>query len=333
MRMLAATTSPVTLTLSGAAGQIGYALLFRVVTGEMFGPTTPVRLRLLEVEGALGAAHGVALELQDAASSLLEDVEITADPARAFDGANVALLVGARPRAAGMERSDLLAANAGIFGPQGRAINDHAADDVHVLVVGNPANTNAMIAKAHAPDVPADRFAALTRLDHNRAVAQVARRAGVSSEQVRQVAIWGNHSRTQYPDLRHATIAGRPAVDVLDRAWVEGELIDVVAQRGAAIIAARGGSSVASTATAIIDHVRLGREGVPAGDWTSAALVSPGAYGVPEGIVCSFPVVAHEQSWRIVDGLEIDAFSRARIDASVAELLDERDAVRALGLL
>ena len=331
--MTEARTAPVTLTLSGAAGQIGYSLLFRVASGEMFGPGTPVRLRLLEVEGALGAAHGVALELQDAASPHLVDVEITADPARAFDGANVALLVGARPRSAGMERSDLLAANGGIFGPQGRAINDHAADDVRVLVVGNPANTNALIARSHAPDVPAERFTALTRLDHNRAVAQVARRAGVSPGQVRRVAIWGNHSRTQYPDLRHAEIAGSPALEVLDRAWVEGELIDVVAQRGAAIIAARGGSSVASTATAIIDQVRLRREGVPEGDWTSTALVSRGEYGVPEGLVCSFPVVAHEQTWEVVEGLEIDAFSRARIDASVAELGEERDAVRALGLI
>ena len=329
----APTPTPITLTLSGAAGQIGYSLLFRVASGEMFGAGTPVRLRLLEVEGALGAAHGVALELQDAASPYLHDVEITSDPARAFDGANVALLVGARPRSAGMERSDLLSANGGIFGPQGRALNEHAASDIRVLVVGNPANTNALIAASHAPDIPSDRFTALTRLDHNRAVAQIAQRAGVSPGKVTRVSIWGNHSRTQYPDVRHALIEGRPALEVLDRAWAEGELIDVVAQRGAAIIAARGGSSVASTATAIIDQVRLRREGVPEGDWTSTGIVSQGAYGVPEGIVCSFPVRAHDQSWSVVDGLEIDAFSRARIDASVAELLEEREAVRALGLI
>lgn len=326
-------TSPVTLTLSGAAGQIGYALLFRVASGEMFGPDTPVRLRMLEVEGALGAADGVALELQDAASPLLADVEVTADPVRAFDGVDVALLVGARPRTAGMERADLLRANGAIFGPQGRALNEHAADGVRVLVVGNPANTNALITRQHAPDVPADRFTALTRLDHNRAVAQVALRAGVRTDEVRRVAIWGNHSRTQYPDLRHAVVAGRSALEVLPADWVEGEFIETVAQRGAAIIAARGGSSVASTATAIIDQVRLRREGVPAGDWTSTGLVSDGSYGVPAGLVSSFPVTARDQAWEIVPGLEIDAFSSARIGASVAELEQERDAVRALGLI
>jgi malate dehydrogenase len=324
---------PLTLTVTGAAGQIGYALLFRVASGEMFGPDTPVRVRMLEHPAALGAAEGVALELQDAASRVLADVEVTADPRVGFDGADVAVLVGARPRTAGMERSDLLAANGGIFGPQGAALNEVAGSGVQILVVGNPANTNALIAAAHAPDIPAERFAALTRLDHNRAVAQLAARTGAAVPDIERVAIWGNHSPTQYPDLRHARVAGRPALEVVDRAWAEGAFVDTVARRGAAIIAARGASSVASTVTAIVQHEQLRRGGVPDGDWTSAALVSDGAYGVPEGLVCSFPVVASGGTWRVVRDLDVDAFSRARIDASVAELEAERDAVRALGLI
>jgi malate dehydrogenase len=324
----------VTLTLSGAAGQIGYSLLFRVASGELLGPDTPVRVRMLERPDALQAAHGVALELQDVASPLLVDVDVTADPRAAFDGADIAILVGAQPRTAGMERADLLQANAGIFRAQGAAINAGAADGIRVLVIGNPANTNAMITAAHAPDVPRDRFTALTRLDHNRALAQLALRAGVNPGEITRVTVWGNHSRTQYPDLRHARIAGRPALEVVDRAWAEGAFIDTVAQRGAAIIASRGGSSVASTVSAIIDHGHLRRGGTPAGDWTSAGRVSDGSYGVPEGLVCSFPVTAADDGvWRIVPGLEIDAFSRARIDASVAELAEERDAVRHLGLI
>lgn len=327
------TPPPVTLALSGAAGQIGYALLFRVASGEMFGPDTPVRVRMLEHPDALAAGAGVALELQDVASPLLVDVEVTADPRVAFDGADVAVLVGARPRTAGMERADLLSANAGIFGPQGAALNDVAGAGIQVLVVGNPANTNAMIAAAHAPDVPRERFTALTRLDHNRAVAQLALRAGVSPADVTRVAVWGNHSPSQYPDLRHARVAGRPALEVVDRAWAEGPFIDTVAQRGRAIIAARGASSVASTATAVIQHSHLRRHGVPDGDWTSAGLVSDGSYGVPEGLVCSFPVTSAGGVWQVVQGLELDAFSRARVDASVAELVAERDAARALGHL
>jgi malate dehydrogenase len=330
---LSMTKPHVTLALSGAAGQIGYALLFRVASGELFGPDTPVRVRMLEHPRALAAADGVALELQDAASPLLAGVEVTADPRVAFDGADVAILVGARPRTAGMERADLLEANAGIFGPQGAALNDVAGSDIRVLVVGNPANTNTLIAAAHAPDVPRDRFTALTRLDHNRAVAQVALRAGCGVADVTRVTVWGNHSPTQYPDLRHAVVAGRPALDVVDRAWAEGEFIETVAQRGRAIIAARGASSVASTASAIIQHSTLRRHGVPEGDWSSAGLVSDGSYGVPEGLVCSFPVTAVDGAWQVVQGLEIDAFSRARIDASVAELVAERDAARALGHL
>ncbi|MBW0254873.1 malate dehydrogenase [Cellulomonas sp. PS-H5] len=323
----------VTLTLSGAAGQIGYSLMFRVASGELLGPDTPVRVRMLERPEALHAAHGVALELQDVASPLLVDVDVTADPRAAFDGADIAVLVGAQPRTAGMERADLLEANAGIFRAQGAAINDVAADGIRVLVIGNPANTNAMIAAAHAPDVPRDRFTALTRLDHNRALAQLALRTGVNPRDITRVTVWGNHSRTQYPDLRHALVAGRPALEVVDREWAEGAFIDTVAQRGAAIIAARGGSSVASTVSAIIDHGHLRRGGTPAGDWTSAGRVSDGSYGVPEGLVCSFPVTAADGVWRIVPDLEIDAFSRARIDASVAELAEERDAVRHLGLI
>lgn len=328
------TMSPsVTLTLSGAAGQIGYSLLFRVASGELLGPHTPVHLRMLEHPRAVAAAQGVALELQDAASPLLLDVEVTAEPRVAFDGANLAILVGARPRTAGMERRDLLEANAGIFGPQGAAINECAASDIRVLVIGNPANTNALIAAAHAPDVPRERFTALTRLDHARALAQLALRTGLSVSDISRVTIWGNHSRTQYPDLRHAVIGGRPALEVVDREWAEGPFIEKVAARGSEIIAARGGSSVASTASAIIDHGHLRRRGVREGDWTSAARVSDGSYGVPEGLVCSFPVRSVDGEWEIVQGLEIDEFSRAMIDASVEELIEEREAVKALGYL
>ncbi len=325
---------PATLTLSGAAGQIGYSLLFRVAAGEMFGPSTPVRLRMLEAPGGVRAAAGVAMELQDAASPLVAGIEVTADPRVAFEGANHAVLVGARPRTAGMERADLLESNGAIFGPQGAAINDVAADDVRVLVIGNPANTNAMIVAAHAPDLPRDRFAALTRLDHNRAVAQLAARTSVNVREIKRVAIWGNHSRTQYPDVRHATVAGRPALEMVGNEWADGVFIETVAQRGAAIIEARGGSSVASTATAIIDHVRDRRFGLAdPQDWTSAALISDGSYGVPEGLVCSFPVRPTDGRWEIVAGLPVDEFSRARIDASVAELQEERQAVASLGLI
>ena len=327
------TRSTVTLTLSGAAGQIGYSLLFRVASGEMFGPNTPVRIRMLEQPRAVAAAAGVALELQDAASPLLLDVDVTADPRIGFDGANIAILVGARPRTAGMERSDLLEANAGIFGPQGRAINDVGAEDIRVLVIGNPANTNTLIAATSAPDVPAERFTALTRLDHARALAQLAIRTGLNVSDIQRITVWGNHSRTQYPDLRHALIAGQPALDIVGREWAESTFIEKVASRGGEIIKARGGSSVASTVTAIIDHGHLRRHGVPDGDWTSAGRLSDGSYGVPEGLVSSFPVRSVDGRWEIVQGLEIDEFSRRRIDASVAELLEEREAVRALGLL
>ncbi|PZR54959.1 malate dehydrogenase [Xylanimonas oleitrophica] len=328
------TTSPVTVTVTGAAGQIGYALLFRIGAGQLLGPDTPVRLRLLEIPQAVQAAEGVAMELDDCAFPLLDGVDVSDDPRTAFDGANVALLVGARPRGKGMERADLLEANGGIFGPQGRAINDVAADDVRVLVVGNPANTNALIAASSAPDVPRSRFTAMTRLDHNRALSQVARRAGVPVAQVRRLSIWGNHSASQYPDLFHAQVGDRPGSDLAaDRGWLTDDFIPTVAKRGAAIIEARGASSQASAANAAIDHVRDWYAGTPEGDWTSAGIWSTGEYGVPEGLISSFPVTSDGRDWSVVEGLEIDPFSRERIDASVAELLEEREAVRALGLV
>lgn len=332
--MTSTRTAPVTVTVTGAAGQIGYALLFRIASGAMLGPDTPVRLRLLEIPQALKAAEGTAMELADCAFPLLEGVDILSDATAAFDGVNVALLVGARPRGPGMERGDLLEANGGIFGPQGRAINAGAAQDVRVLVVGNPANTNALIAQANAPDVPPERFTAMTRLDHNRALSQVAERTGWSVRDIARVTIWGNHSATQYPDLNHATIAGRPALEVIaDDAWVTGTFVPTVAKRGAAIIEARGASSAASAANAAIDHVHSWALGTPGDDWTSAAIVSDGSYGVPEGLISSFPVRSVDGRWEIVEGLSIDAYSRGKIDASVAELLEERDAVRALGLV
>lgn len=325
-------TSPVTVTVTGAAGQIGYALLFRIASGAMLGPDTRVRLRLLEIPAAVRAAEGTALELSDCAFGLLDSVDVTDSPAAAFDGAGVALLVGARPRGAGMERAALLEANAGIFGPQGRAINDHAADGVRVLVVGNPANTNALIAAANAPDVPRERFTAMTRLDHNRAVAQLAAKLGCHVTDVDGVTIWGNHSASQYPDLTHATAGGQPVPSLVEQEWIESEFIPRVARRGAEIIDVRGASSAASAASAAIDHVRDWVDGTPE-RWTSSGVVSDGSYGVPEGLVSSFPVRSVDGGWEIVEGLAVPEFSRRRIDASVAELQAERDAARALGLV
>ncbi len=325
--------APVKVTVTGAAGQIGYALLFRIASGAMLGPDTPVRLSLLEITPALRAAEGTAMELDDCAFPLLAGIDITDDARTAFDGTSVALLVGARPRTAGMERGDLLEANGGIFKPQGAAINAAAADDIKVLVVGNPANTNALIARTHAPDVPADRFTAMTRLDHNRAVAQAAGKLGVTVADITRMTIWGNHSATQYPDLFHAQANGRPIAGQVERDWLENTFIPTVAKRGAAIIEARGASSAASAANAAIDHVHSWVLGTPADDWTSAGIVSDGSYGVPEGLISSFPVTSSGGDWSVVQGLEIDDFSRARIDASVAELTEERDAIAALGLL
>lgn len=325
--------TPVTVTVTGAAGQIGYALLFRIASGAMLGADTPVRLKLLEITPALKAAEGTAMELDDCAFPLLTGIDITDSATEAFDGANVALLVGARPRKAGMERGDLLEANGGIFKPQGEAINAGAADDIKVLVVGNPANTNALIAAHYAPDVPKSRFTAMTRLDQNRAMSQVAAKLGVSVSEVKKMTIWGNHSATQYPDLFHAEVGGKPVADQVERDWLESTFIPTVAKRGAAVIEARGASSAASAANAAIDHVRTWTHGTAAGDWVSAGVVSDGSYGVPEGLVSSFPVTSDGTDWSIVQGLDLDDFSRAKIDASVAELVSERDAVRELGLL
>ena len=328
------TRTPVNVTVTGAAGQIGYALLFRIASGHLLGADVPVRLRLLEITPALKAAEGTAMELDDAAFPLLTGIDITDDPNTAFDGANVALLVGARPRTKGMERGDLLEANGGIFKPQGKAINDHAADDIKVLVVGNPANTNALIACSSAPDVPAERFTAMTRLDHNRAIAQLAKRTGAAVADIRRVTIWGNHSATQYPDIFHAEVAGKNAAEVVnDEKWLAESFIPTVAKRGAAIIEARGASSAASAASAALNHVHTWVNGTADNDWTSMGVVSDGSYGVPAGLISSFPVTTKDGSYEIVQGLDINEFSRPRIDASVKELQDEREAVRALGLI
>ncbi|MDI2126768.1 malate dehydrogenase [Yinghuangia seranimata] len=328
------TRTPVNVTVTGAAGQIGYALLFRIASGHLLGPDVPVKLRLLEIPQAVKAAEGTAMELDDCAFPLLAGIDIFDNPAQGFEGANVALLVGARPRTAGMERGDLLSANGGIFKPQGEAINAHAADDIKVLVVGNPANTNALIAQQHAPDVPAERFTAMTRLDHNRAVSQLARKTGAAVTDIAKLTIWGNHSATQYPDVFHAEIAGKNAAEVVnDEAWLADTFIPTVAKRGAAIIEARGASSAASAANAAIDHVYTWVNGTKPGDWASMGVVSDGSYGVPEGLISSFPVVCKDGAWEIVQGLEINEFSRPRIEASVRELAEERDAVRELGLI
>ncbi len=320
------------VTVTGAAGQIGYALLFRIASGQLLGPDTKVELRLLEIPQAVKAAEGTALELVDCAFPLLSKIDISDDPKEAFDGANVALLVGARPRTKGMERADLLEANGAIFRPQGQAINDHAADDVKVLVVGNPANTNALIAASNAPDVPSERFTAMTRLDENRAVAQLANKLGVGVERIQDLVVWGNHSPTMYPDLFNAKVDGKRAWDVVDdEAWVTDEYIPRVGKRGAEIIEARGASSAASAANAAIDHVRdwvLGADGL-----RSMSVPSDGSYGVDEGLVSSFPVRVSGGEYEIAQGLEIPDFSRERIDRTVAELREEREAVRKLGLV
>jgi malate dehydrogenase len=323
--------SPVKVTVTGAAGQIGYALLPRIASGQLLGPDTTVELRLLEIPDAMQAVEGVIMELEDSAFPLLESVEASDDPNVAFDGASIALLVGARPRTKGMERSDLLEANGGIFKPQGQAINDHAADDVKVLVVGNPANTNCLIAMSNAPDVPQGRFTSMMRLDHNRAKAQLAKKVGAHSRDVRRMTVWGNHSTTQYPDISHALVGDRPAAElVTERAWVEQEFIPTVAKRGAAIIEARGASSAKSAASAAIDHVHDWVLGTPEGDWVSMGIPSDGSYDIDEGLLCGFPCTCSGGDWKIVDGLEIDDFSRERIDASVDELRSERDAVKDL---
>ena len=328
------TASPVRVAVTGAAGQIGYSLLFRIASGALLGPDQPVILQLLEITPALGALEGVVMELDDCAFPLLTDVVTSDDANVAFGDANVALLVGARPRTKGMERKDLLEANGAIFTVQGKALSDNAAKDVRVLVVGNPANTNCLIAMHNAPDIPAERFTAMMRLDQNRAKAQLAAKAGVPVSEVTNMTIWGNHSATQYPDVFRAKIGGKPANEVIgDDAWVENEFIPTVQKRGAAIIEARGASSAASAASAAIDHVHDWVLGSDPGDWLSMGIPSDGSYGVPEGLISSFPVTTAGSTYRVVPDLEIDAFSRGRIDASVAELGEERDAVRELGLI
>jgi len=327
-------TSPVRVAVTGAAGQIGYSLVFRVASGQLFGPDQPVVLQLLEIPPAMGALEGVAMELDDCAFGLLSGIELTDRPEVAFDGVGVALLVGSRPRTKGMERKDLLEANGAIFTGQGRALNDRAADDLRVLVVGNPANTNCLIAMANAPDVPAERFSAMTRLDHNRALTQVAARAGVSVNDVSRMTIWGNHSATQYPDLFRCRVGARSAAEVIgDQTWLEDTFIPSVQQRGAAIIEARGASSAASAANAAIDHISDWLSGTPEDNWVSMAVRSDGRYGVDQGLISSFPVTCNDGDWSIVPDLEIDEFSRARIDVSVDELVTERDTVAALGLI
>jgi malate dehydrogenase len=329
------TKTPVRVAVTGAAGQIGYALLFRIASGAMLGPDTSVELRLLEIPQAVKAAEGTAMELDDCAFPLLAGVDISDDPNAAFDGVSYALLVGARPRGPGMERSDLLEANGGIFKPQGQALNAHAASDVRILVVGNPANTNALITMSNAPDIPRERFTAMMRLDHNRAKAQLAAKAGAGVADVTNMTVWGNHSATQYPDIFNAKIAGSNAAEVVaDQEWLETDFLPTVQKRGAAIIAARGASSAASAANAAIDHVRDWALGTPEGDWVSMAIASNGShYGVPEGIVAGFPVTCSDGDFTVVEGLEINEFSRARIDRTAAELGEERDAVVELGLL
>jgi malate dehydrogenase len=327
-------STPVKVTVTGAAGQIGYALLFRIASGQMLGDDTPVELDLLEIPDAIKAAEGTAMELDDCAFPLLKRIDIHDDPKPAFEGSNIALLVGARPRSKGMERSDLLEANGAIFKPQGEAINSGAADDIRVLVVGNPANTNCLIAKANAPDVPAERFTAMMRLDHNRAISQLANKLAVPVTKIKRMTTWGNHSPTQYPDLVNALVDGNSAwVTVDDEAWIADEYIPRVGKRGAEIIEARGASSAASAANAAVDHVHDWVLGTPDGDWVSMAVPSDGSYDIAEGVICGLPCTCSGGAYTVVEGLEITDFSRERIDASVAELNEERAAVDGLGLI
>jgi malate dehydrogenase len=326
--------APVKIAVTGAAGQIGYSLLFRIGSGSMLGPDQPIELRLLEITPALKALEGVVMELDDCAFPLLSKVEIGDDPKTIFDGVNLACLVGARPRTKGMERGDLLEANGAIFKPQGQALNDHAADDVKVLVTGNPANTNALIAMRNAPDIPAERFNALTRLDHNRAKAQLAAKTKASVNDITHMTIWGNHSATQYPDLFNALVRGQNAAELInDQEWLGSTFLPTVQQRGAAIIEARGASSAASAANATVAHMRDWVLGTPEDDWVSMAVPSDGSYEVPEGLISSFACTVSNGAYQIVQGLKINDFSRGKIDTSVAELGEERDAVRALGLI
>ena len=330
----AAAKNPVRVAVTGAAGQIGYSLLFRIASGAMLGPDQPVELAMLEIPPAMGALDGVMMELDDCAFPLLAGRKGTSDPNEAFDGADYALLVGSMPRKAGMERSDLLEANGGIFTVQGKALSDAASRYVRVLVVGNPANTNCLIAMRNAPNIDDSQFTAMTRLDHNRAIAQLASKAGMSVNDVTRMTIWGNHSATQYPDIFHAEVGGHNAAALVDdQAWLEDDFIPTVQQRGAAIIGARGASSAASAASAAVDHMRNWAAGTPGGDWVSMAIPSTGDYGAPEGIITSYPVTTSGGAYHVVTGLDIDGFSRSRIEASWAELVEERDTVAGMGLL
>ncbi|HEY2182415.1 MAG TPA: malate dehydrogenase [Solirubrobacteraceae bacterium] len=325
-------TNPVRVTVTGAAGQIGYSIVFRIASGQLLGEDQPVDLRLLEIPPAMGALEGVAMELVDCAFPLLGGLDLHDNAEEAFDGTNIALLVGSRPRTKGMERAELLGENGKIFTAQGKALNDRAADDVKVLVVGNPANTNCLIATNNAPDVPRERFTSMMRLDHNRAVAQLANKAVVPVTEITQMGVWGNHSPTMYPDLFHAQVRGEQATKVVDdMEWIEDEFLPGVGKRGAAIIEARGASSAASAANAAIDHVDDWVTG--SADWVSMGVPSDGSYGIPEGLICGFPCLCDGGRYKIVEGLELDDFSRAKIDASVAELTDERDTVKDLGLI
>jgi malate dehydrogenase len=323
-------TQPTRVAVTGAAGQIAYSLLFRIASGEMLGADRPVHLQLLEITPALNALKGVVMELNDCAYPLLQGVTVTDDANVAFKDADVAMLVGAKPRGKGMERGDLLAENGKIFGPQGRALNDHASRDVKVLVIGNPANTNCLIAMKSAPDLDPRQFTAMMRLDHNRAISQVAEKTNSTVGDIRKVVVWGNHSATQYPDLNHATIAGKPAMDSLDQGWVRDEFIPRVQKRGAEVIEARGLSSAASAGYAGLDHVRDWMHGSAQGDWVSMGIPSDGSYGIPEGLIYSYPCVCSNGGYEIVQGLEIDEFSREKMDATRKELEEERDAVKAL---
>lgn len=328
------TESPVRVAVTGAAGQIGYAILFRIASGQLLGSDTPVHLSLLEIPQALKAVEGTAMEIDDCAFPLVAGVDITDDPNKAFDGTSVALLIGARPRTKGMERSDLLEANGGIFKPQGQALNDHAASDIKVLVVGNPANTNCLIARSHAPDIPAERFTSMMRLDHNRAIAQLAVKAGAAVSDVTNMTVWGNHSPTQYPDIFHAKVKGQNAAEaVSDQEWLENDFIPTVQKRGAAVIDARGASSAASAANAAVDHVRDWVRGTPDGDWVSMGIPSDGSYGVDEGLMSGFPVTCSGGSYEIVQGLELNDFSQSRLDVTINELKDERETVKRLDLI
>jgi malate dehydrogenase len=322
------------VAVTGAAGQIGYSLLFRIASGQLLGPDTPVQLSLLEIPAAVKAAEGTAMELDDCAFPLLSGVDIYDDPNLAFDGASIALLVGARPRSKGMERSDLLEANGGIFKPQGQALNAHAASDIKVLVVGNPANTNCLIAASHAPDIPRERFTAMMRLDHNRAIAQISNKTGAEVDEVTNMTIWGNHSASQYPDVFHAKVKGANAAEAVnDQDWIENDFIPTVQKRGAAIIEARGASSAASAANAAVDHIHDWVLGTPDGDWVSMAIPSDGSYGIEPGIFCGHPCTCSGGEYSIVQGLELHDFSRSRLDATVKELGEERESVRELGLI